>query len=343
MIPSTISLCAPCIDEAACPDPLRFLPRWLVSRIGPYMYTYLNRPSRRRGCGTLDVNKYWLNLDPCGLVCSSLVYFIVFFCDYNVVTKVIIPWFGPYTVSAWFHGIFFNILASLALLSHARAMLSNPGAVPTNSRPTSPDGWSRECHRCKNFKPDRAHHCSICGRCVIKMDHHCPWVNNCVGLANHKFFLLFLLYIFSICIYALTLISLRFWTCITAIGTDNRCEGNTGDGLMVLITTILAVLFMLFTCCLGIDQSSVVTTNQTQIDRMKTSKQRGTSGGQYMDERRRIWDNIAEVVGGDPYREGFRITWLLPTPITYLDPEQLTGYCFRDTPRPKTTIEMEQV
>ncbi|KAD3069032.1 hypothetical protein E3N88_36912 [Mikania micrantha] len=52
------------------------------------------------------------------------------------------------------------------------------------------------CHYCRNGKPPRCHHCSICQRCVLKMDHHCVWVVNCVGAQNYKFFLLFLLYTF---------------------------------------------------------------------------------------------------------------------------------------------------
>lgn len=45
------------------------------------------------------------------------------------------------------------------------------------------------CRTCWAPKPDRAHHCSSCGRCVLRMDHHCPWVSQCVGHRTHAAFL----------------------------------------------------------------------------------------------------------------------------------------------------------
>lgn len=40
----------------------------------------------------------------------------------------------------------------------------------------------KECHICDSIRPPQAYHCNICGRCMAFMDHHCPWVNNCVAL-----------------------------------------------------------------------------------------------------------------------------------------------------------------
>lgn len=44
------------------------------------------------------------------------------------------------------------------------------------------------------WKPERAHHCSVAGHCILKMDHYCIWVVNTVGLLNYKAFFLFLVY-----------------------------------------------------------------------------------------------------------------------------------------------------
>lgn len=53
----------------------------------------------------------------------------------------------------------------------------------------------RYCSECNLPKPPRAHHCSVCGCCVLNMDHHCPWVASCVGLANYRYFVLFMFWV----------------------------------------------------------------------------------------------------------------------------------------------------
>lgn len=75
-------------------------------------------------------------------------------------------------------------------------------------------GSVRYCNRCVLVKPDRAHHCSICSRCVLKMDHHCPWVNNCVCFFNYKFFMLFLGYALFYCLFIMATCLpyfIKFW------------------------------------------------------------------------------------------------------------------------------------
>lgn len=115
--------------------------------------------------------------------------------------------------------IAFNILTILLLISYGLAIFTHPGEIPNDNEwnaeeeeedilinhsgsdeltriqtETKRKGGKRRCKWCIKLKPDRAHHCRVCRRCILKMDHHCPWIYNCVGWKNHKYFMLSLLY-----------------------------------------------------------------------------------------------------------------------------------------------------
>uniref|UniRef100_A0A0A1XEQ8 Palmitoyltransferase n=1 Tax=Zeugodacus cucurbitae TaxID=28588 RepID=A0A0A1XEQ8_ZEUCU len=142
--------------------------------------------------------------------------------------------------------IFYHIICGLFFWSYWNTIFTPVGTVPPNWRIPETDiehifhadtqdqqkrilenfaktlpvtnrtlnGSVRFCEKCKIIKPDRAHHCSVCGACVLKMDHHCPWVNNCVNFTNYKYFVLFLGYALLYCLYvALTSLEyfIRFW------------------------------------------------------------------------------------------------------------------------------------
>lgn len=272
------------------------------------------------------------------MVCAGVTWSLILYAQYTINKIVIFGWMGVLSLWGFLNVIAFNATACLAIISHVRAMTTDPGAVPRNALPLADDpevqangqegigangvamdegrlsgshdgvlgnagmgGNPRArvrkfCRRCNAFKPPRAHHCSICRRCVIKMDHHCPWVNNCVGIGNHKLFLLFIFYVFIMCTYALTLVLVRYAGCIGEEDAEG-CDDMAGN-LLVVFLVMEAVLFGLFTCCMMLDQWTVVSTNTTAIDRLK---------GQYHAVPTSVGRaDVNEVFGG---KEGRRIRW----------------------------------
>lgn len=92
-------------------------------------------------------------------------------------------------------------LVSLALCALTCALytyvwLKDPGYVPQSHQPAyellASECNSVPCPTCVTRKPLRSKHCASCRRCVYRFDHHCPWINNCVGVGNHAGFLVFL-------------------------------------------------------------------------------------------------------------------------------------------------------
>ncbi|XP_038046486.1 probable palmitoyltransferase ZDHHC24 [Patiria miniata] len=62
-------------------------------------------------------------------------------------------------------------------------------------------GWNY-CHRCQKNSPPRSYHCNECGLCVLKRDHHCVFMGCCIGYANQRYYLMCIMHICILTIYA---------------------------------------------------------------------------------------------------------------------------------------------
>ncbi|XP_063812862.1 palmitoyltransferase ZDHHC23 [Pseudophryne corroboree] len=78
----------------------------------------------------------------------------------------------------------------------------SPGVQGEKGHLLAEKNWCTACHL---VRPPRSGHCRICGSCVQRLDHHCVWINNCIGSQNHKFFILLLLVFLFTSIYGIIL------------------------------------------------------------------------------------------------------------------------------------------
>ena len=231
----------------------------------------------------------WCNKDVCGITTACFTYLILLFADYVLIRHVLGPWASLPSSSASLHLLLFNTFMLLAIISHARTMTTDPGAIPLHTTPLAlppPPAVPPSCGQCSlSYKPPRAHHCSVCRRCIMKMDHHCPWVNNCqrhtrthaqgavtpsmhrltsaavrcvcvcdagVGVGNQKFFVLFCLYVFLCCVHAGAVVMSRLLTCelssVPACFDPAWVVGAKGLPSMsgLILVVILCVVILMF-------------------------------------------------------------------------------------------------
>lgn len=152
------------------------------------------------------------------------------------------------------------------------------------------------CYTCKIFRPPRASHCSICDNCVDRFDHHCPWVGNCVGKRNYRYFYLFTLSLSLLTIYIFTFDIVHVAMRSVVSGFLNTLKDTPG--------TVIELLVCFFTLwsVVGLTgfHTYLISLNQTTNEDIKGSWS-GKNRVQNPYSHKNIIKNCCEVLCGPTY------------------------------------------
>ncbi|XP_045480619.1 palmitoyltransferase ZDHHC3 [Harmonia axyridis] len=246
--------------------------------------------------------------DPCGIACIIITYSAIFYADYVVVKWIILQ---TMVNSLWgaFNLLTFNAIIFLLCMSHIRAVLTDPGTIPLpENRMDFSDLHSNAslgcdlvnwtiCTRCETYRPPRAHHCRICKRCILRMDHHCPWINNCVGERNQKFFLQFLIYVGALAGYSVILVVISWLTECSTCSNDIIIKQSRIMHSVILM--LESTLFGMFVMAIFIDQMQAILGDETAVEQI-------THQGPYRPFKSKM-ALLTEVCGKE-----HPLLWLLP-------------------------------
>merc|ERR1712151_449535 len=131
----------------------------------------------------------------------------------------------------------------------------------------------RICRKTQAIKPDRAHYDSMTKGLVLKMDHYCPWVSNCIGYSNYKFFILFLFYAILYCFTIIGIALKPFLACWSYKSKSDEFSDemdqlvNEGNfKLQTILVSLVSSVFSISITCLFFFHCYLVSKNRSTIE-----------------------------------------------------------------------------
>ncbi|KAF8569946.1 hypothetical protein P879_02402 [Paragonimus westermani] len=276
----------------------------------------------------------------------------------------------PHSKQHWVLHFSFLICVTGLWVAFYRCVTTDPGYIPTSdnedrqltvirlvesaisqvddddgqqSKPVS-QPLERFCTTCLVQKPLRSKHCASCDRCVARFDHHCPWIYNCVGMNNHVYFMLYLVFTsFSCALFVLG--SVYYWfeepTClgslvspVTAKFVLARWLDNFGVCLVcdpwVIFCTANAAFYSFWTFLLFCSQLyQMVWLNTTTNERINIDRYVEFTGGLSFSRNnksnqtdvhsvkstgvspydRGVWRNLLDLIGLPGYTGSVNTDW----------------------------------
>ncbi|KAJ5605922.1 hypothetical protein N7510_008703 [Penicillium lagena] len=206
----------------------------------------------------------------------------LFWVGFRYVFKVLPATYSSSPILNILFAVFFGLTAYFYIIS----MVEDPGYVPKlGSRNQQREvvkqlfeQWKFDeenfCVPCMARKPLRSKHCRRCARCVAKHDHHCPWIDNCVGANNIRHFVLYIVCL-EIGIILFVQLTIAYINTLTApmnvkcnVINDTLCDYVSRD-TFTLVLNVWITLQLIWVTMLCAVQLVQISRNQTTYENMR--------------------------------------------------------------------------